>query len=110
MTTTDEYLRDDPGNPLGKGYPLGRTLREDGESHREAWMRVLRADPCSYCGGPAGTVDHIEPQCRRASGLGGAHSWMNYCGACQRCNGRKSARSLLHVLVIGGVRDLPRAA
>lgn len=95
----DEYLRDDPGSPLGVGMPSGRTMRLDGESHREAWMRVLRYDPCALCGRrPAGTLDHIEPQSKRARGLGGAHSWLNYSGLCFRCNGSKGSRSLLNVM------------
>lgn len=31
------------------------------------WAPVLRRDPCSYCGGPGGTVDHIVPQAAGAA-------------------------------------------
>jgi hypothetical protein len=93
------FLSDHPGTPLGHGYPLGRTLREDGESHREAWMRILRSDPCGFCGeSPAGTLDHIEPRAFPARGLGGLHSHLNYSAACEACNSRKAARSLLTFL------------
>ena len=94
-TPISDYLRDDPGTPLGSS---GRTLREDGESHREAWASVVRRDPCSYCGGEGGTLDHIEPKSRRARGLGGAHSWLNFAGACASCNHGKAVRGLLSYL------------
>lgn len=91
----DDYLRDDPGTPLGSS---GRTMREDGDSHREAWARVIRRDPCTYCGGPGGTLDHIEPRARRARGVGGVHSWLNFTGACGTCNSSKGARGMLGYL------------
>lgn len=91
----DEFLRDDGGTPLGRGYPSGRPLRRDGERHYDAWLRMLRADPCSYCGGPGGTVDHVEPRARAARGIGSVHGWTNTVGACAPCNGRKSDRALL---------------
>lgn len=106
------FERDDPGHPLGKGMPTGAGFRRDGETHRQAWMRVVRMDPCSYCGAPPGmtledtgvlrlslTTDHIEPQNGPpARGIGGAHSWLNYTSACESCNGRKSNHSLLDAL------------
>jgi len=94
----DQFLRDDAGSPLGVGMPSGRPLRRDGERHYDAWLRLLRADPCAYCGGPGGTVDHVEPRSRPVRGLGGAHVWLNVVGACQRCNGAKADRSLLRFL------------
>lgn len=95
VVPTPDFLRDDPGTPLGVGMPSGRALREDGDSHLEAWGRVVRSDPCALCGGPGGSLDHIEPRSRRTSGLGGAHSWLNYAGMCDRCNGRKRDLPLL---------------
>ena len=29
MSWMDDYLRDDPGHPLGPGMPTGSTLRQD---------------------------------------------------------------------------------
>jgi 5-methylcytosine-specific restriction endonuclease McrA len=93
------YLRDDAGTPLGHGMPSGRPLRADGEGHHEAWLRLLRLDPCAYCGVPAGgTADHVEPRSRATRAPGGAYSWTNVVGACERCNGRKADRSLLRFL------------
>lgn len=93
------FTADDPAYPLGRGMPLGGTLREDGESHRMAWMRVVRADPCSFCGrAPAGTVDHIEPKSKTVRGLGGAHTWLNFTAACANCNaGKKDGHMLLYL-------------
>jgi hypothetical protein len=89
---SEEYLRPDPGHPLGRGFPTGETMRENGETHRQAWMRVLRNDPCSYCNAPAASVDHIDPQSRRHRLT---HTWVNFTGACERCNNAKGAQSLL---------------
>lgn len=51
---------------------------------------VLRRDRhrCAYCGGPAGTVDHVQPASR-----GGATSWLNLVAACSTCNGAKADRT-----------------
>lgn len=104
------FLADHPGTPLGRGFPSGLTLREDGESHRAAWMRIIRADPCSYCGGPGGSLDHLEARsrvprtgagahgCLSRLDQGGLHVWLNYAGACPSCNSGKSDRSLLDAL------------
>lgn len=98
-----QWLHDQPGHPLGIGMPPGHTLREDGESHAQAWRRVLRADPCSYCGGPGGTVDHVVPQ---ATGQRYVQRWTNLVGACNGCNESKSDKPLLRFLV---TRPLDRA-
>ena len=92
-----QFLRDDAGTPLGTGMPSGSPLRVDGESHYDAWLALIRRDPCSYCGrrGPAGTVDHVEPRCRSARGLGSPHGWINTVGSCTGCNGSKRDLALL---------------
>lgn len=51
---------------------------------------ALRRDPCAYCGGPGGVVDHIV-----AVAAGGVHEAENLTGACRRCNARKGTKSLL---------------
>lgn len=109
-TSHEGYYVDHPGHPLGRGMPLGAPFRID-ESHREGWMRVLRHDPCAFCGGPGGTLDHIEPQNGRGpmDGLGinpdlpwdwsgGRHCWTNYSGACDACNASKADVGLLEFL------------
>ena len=96
----NDYLRDDAGTPLGPGMPSGRPLRADGQSHYEAWLSMVRQDPCSYCPGPGGTVDHIEPRSRPARGIGSVHGWNNTVGACSACNGAKADRDLLWFLYL----------
>jgi len=107
--TLHTFLRDDAGTPLGTGMPSGAPLRVDRECHYDAWLRLLRADACAYCGGPGGTIDHIEPRSRTARGLGSAHSWLNVVGACTRCNGAKRDRSLLAFLRLTSRRRRGRA-
>lgn len=58
-----------------------------------ALYKVIRRDPCAYCGGPAAHLDHIVP---RASG--GPNHWANYTAACATCNASKSNKSLLMFL------------
>ncbi len=57
-----------------------------------AWSRhgVLARDGhrCAYCGGWAGTIDHILPRSR-----GGRNEWLNTVAACGDCNQRKGDRS-----------------
>lgn len=94
----EAFLRDDPGTPLSTVWPnmpSGSPLRLDGESHLGAWARIVRTDPCALCGEAAGSLDHIEPRSLPTRGIGSAHSWLNYAGMCDRCNGGKGARGLL---------------
>lgn len=118
--TLHSFLRDDAGTPLGPGIPSDAALHLElpdgafgtptgtgGQRHYDAWLRLLRADACAYCGGPGGTVDHVEPRSRAPRGLGSAHSWLNVVGACARCNGSKRDRSLLTFLRL--VARTPRA-
>jgi 5-methylcytosine-specific restriction endonuclease McrA len=62
----------------------------------ESWDRAveLQRDPCAYCGGPAGEVDHIVPVSR-----GGENHWSNPTAACRSCNARKHATPMLHFLL-----------
>jgi len=44
---------------------------------------------CAYClKRCAETIDHIVPRWR-----GGEHTWLNTCGACQKCNNSKGRRT-----------------
>ena len=93
-----DFLRDDAGTPLGRGMPSGRPLRADGQSHYDAWLALVRRDPCVFCLGPAGTVDHIEPRSQPARGIGSVHGWINTAGACAACNGSTRDRPLLRFM------------
>lgn len=91
------WLSDQPGHPLGSGMPMGLTLRLDGESHHNALLRILRGDPCAYCGSRiSGTVDHVVP---KSTGQRGVERWPNLVGACAECNRRKSSMPLLLFLL-----------
>ena len=73
---------------------LDERLVEAAETAVEAWRRTLRRDPCAYCGGRGGDVDHITAQAH-----GGPDNWHNLTGACRRCNSAKGRERLLHLLV-----------
>lgn len=55
-----------------------------------AYAALLERDPCSYCGQPASTVDHIDPV-----SAGGSGDWTNLTAACLSCNASKQERRLL---------------
>lgn len=65
------------------------------DEEAKQYVRIIRQDPCSYCGGPGGVVDHIVPLSR-----GGTNDWENLTSACASCNARKHVKSLL--TFIGG--------
>lgn len=44
---------------------------------------------CQYCGGPAESLDHVNPRSR-----GGDHTWENVVACCRPCNVRKGSRTL----------------
>jgi 5-methylcytosine-specific restriction endonuclease McrA len=69
-----------------RGAPLNQSGRD--------YARVLYNDPCSYCGGRAGEIDHIEPLA-----LGGGPDWDNLTAACRSCNAQKHSTPLLHYLL-----------
>jgi 5-methylcytosine-specific restriction endonuclease McrA len=60
----------------------------------EVYVSILRLDPCAYCGGPAGDIDHIQ-----AVSAGGGHVWSNMTSACRSCNAIKHTASLLTALL-----------
>lgn len=43
---------------------------------------------CQYCGGPAESIDHVQPRSR-----GGDHTWENVVACCRTCNVRKGDRT-----------------
>lgn len=57
------------------------------------YRTVLLGDPCSYCGGPATEIDHIEPVA-----TSGSNEWPNLTAACRGCNPSKGKRPLLEFL------------
>lgn len=65
-------------------------LKATRDSDTTAYVALVRRDPCAYCNGAGGTVDHIVPLA-----LAGDDHWMNYAGACLSCNASKHDRPLL---------------
>jgi len=59
-----------------------------------AYIKIIQGDPCAYCGGTGGTVDHIRPV-----SAGGGNSWGNFAGACLGCNSSKNTRELLQFML-----------
>lgn len=60
----------------------------------KAFILELLKDPCSYCGDPADTVDHIVPVSK-----GGSSEVENLTAACNSCNGGKCNKDLLLYLL-----------
>lgn len=61
-----------------------------GENYRRDTGYALRDLPCTYCGDPAQTLDHVVPRSR-----GGSDASDNLVPVCRSCNGAKSARLLV---------------
>jgi 5-methylcytosine-specific restriction endonuclease McrA len=75
-----------------------RYLRDSSSRHVRRLLKLLvRADPCCYCGGPGGTIDHVVPKSR-----GGLNAWSNMAGACWLCNNEKKSVTLLDFLLLRG--------
>lgn len=63
------------------------------DADAKTYAQLLLTDPCSYCGGPAGEIDHIVPVTRQGTG-----DWDNLTSACRSCNAQKNAKPLLAFL------------
>lgn len=59
-----------------------------------AYRNSLRHDPCAYCGGCGGAIDHIDPK-----SMGGARTFDNESGTCSLCNSRKGQLKPLQFLL-----------
>lgn len=60
----------------------------------EEYQKILRQDPCVYCGQPSSSVDHIRP-----INKAGVELWANFAAACRSCNSQKNDEELLHYLL-----------
>src|SRR5215831_3677437 len=74
------------------------------------YLAAMRGDPCTYCGGEGGHLDHIEPVTRRRrrnrdDGIAVSREWANLSGSCQACNSRKYTYSMLAALITGRLVD-----
>lgn len=88
------YRQTDAGRAAHNAAEARRRERragsQPGDGLSKAYMEILMRDPCSYCGAPTTSVDHIVPLASQGPG-----SWDNLTSACRRCNTSKHARPLL---------------
>lgn len=70
--------------------------RRDAKFDRESreFAAILLTQWCSYCGGPAETIDHIVPV-----SAGGTSHWSNLTPACKSCNCQKNDLPLISFLL-----------
>lgn len=73
------------------GAPAALTLPFAHAYRRETYA----ADPCSYCGGEAGVLEHVVP---RSAGGGNRILDDNHTAACPHCNAEKGRQGLLQFL------------
>lgn len=80
-------------------YPIDPPRVGRSTVHGE-WAKVLRLDPCAYCGLPSVAVDHITPHKFDVD----RDTPENLTGACNSCNGLKGDRLSLLETVVAGAR------
>ena len=78
--------------PGGRSRTLADFTGLDGARR---WREVLTRDPCAWCAGPGGTIDHVIPLSRGGS-KGSPRNWV---GSCPRCNVGRGAAGVLHRLM-----------
>lgn len=87
------YYRNRPTKKLVNAQRRHRE-RATRDPELNEYARIVDRDPCAYCGGPSGEIEHIVPLSR-----GGANASHNITAACQSCNRKKHAKSLLLFLL-----------
>lgn len=91
----ERHRRWDAANPdRVRVYNVKRRTAGPVSAEARIYMRLLLGDPCAYCGSASNQIDHIVP----VAG-GGLSEQSNLTAACQSCNRRKQAKSLLNFLV-----------
>lgn len=58
------------------------------------YVKIIRKDPCVYCGNPCEHIDHIIPFAD-----GGPTDWSNLAPTCASCNLRKNRKSVLEFML-----------
>ncbi len=66
------------------------------------YVKIIRKDPCVYCGHPSEQIDHIFPFAD-----GGETNLDNLAPACAKCNHKKHRRSLLEFLMLQPLGSQP---
>lgn len=77
----------------GTDCPACTFLTRAESSHGIGWRQVVKSDPCAYCGGEGGSVDHIDPT------LEDRNDPSNWTGACVPCNNVKQQLRLPEALL-----------
>jgi len=77
--------------PLSWGWNHPRLPRSS--TPNPAFDEIVRQDPCSWCAGEGGTVEHVKPR-----GAGGSNTWDNKAGACWHCNHERGKATILQYL------------
>jgi hypothetical protein len=87
-------VSDDWDRPLAAVFDYAEFLHLFKHTAKEPWSRILRRDPCSYCGTYAmPTIEHVTP------GRGKSNSVENRVAACHTCNHARGATKLLWYLL-----------
>lgn len=95
-----EYSRKHPERAKFHYYARKARMKGRADTETVKFTAMLRRDTCSYCGGSAGTIDHIVPLAK-----GGKHHWSNLTAACMSCNNHKKTMSVLTFLHRHNRRD-----
>lgn len=69
------------------------------DDEAQAYAEIIKGDPCSYCGHPSDTIDHIT-----ALTSWPTSAWTNLTAACRSCNSAKGTKSLLAFLLYQTVK------
>lgn len=87
--------RDKENNRQSRARRRARIKASEVDPFVSEYISVLKGDICSYCLNTYEEVeDHIVPLSKN-----GTHTWDNLTASCNKCNGSKFTRSLLHFLL-----------
>lgn len=95
LANTDRYKNQARAYERANPRPPRRISVEHCHGDDAQYAEIVLRDPCSYCGHPADTVDHIVP-----ASVGGTNTFDNFTGACRSCNSRKHTKGLLEWLAV----------
>lgn len=91
---TRRYAQTPKGRAAFLAAKLKRRSMDGLSGEAKAFLPVLLMDPCSYCGGLGGEIDHIHPVTHGGDGEIG-----NLAASCRSCNAKKNSQSLLEFLL-----------
>lgn len=74
------------------------------------YSQILRNDPCVWCGGDAGTIEHITPRSKmrkvshQEEGMG-RDNWQNLASSCKRCNRSRGSMGMIRWILMRHGQD-----